>query len=268
MTTRIMGILNVTPDSSSDQGRWFDPSLAIQRGRQIYEEGADILDIGGESTRPGAPPVSEEEELRRVIPILKALKQELPLPFSIDTMKAKVAEAALEAGATLINDVAGFRDPAMRTLAAQSQVPICVMHMYETPTTMQNNPIYPNGVIPFLLDWFPRQIDSLLAAGVKEKQIILDPGIGFGKTVADNVEIVQNLHRIKGLGFPVLVGLSRKSFLGKIINKPYSELLPASLAANTLAILAQVDIIRVHDVAAHRDVIKVMQQFNPLTPDF
>lgn len=261
MTTRLMGILNVTPDSSYDKGRWFDFDLAVQRGIQIFNEGADILDIGGESTRPGAPPVSQEEELKRVIPVLRALKKEIPIPFSIDTMKAAVASEALATGATFINDVTGFADPDMRRLAAEAQVPICVMHMLETPATMQINPVYEDGIIPFLLDWFSRRIDLLLADGVKEEQIFLDPGIGFGKTVAHNVEIVQNLQSIKRLGFPVLIGLSRKSFLGKIIQKSYPELLAASLVANTLALLAEVDIIRVHDVAEHRDALKVIEFF-------
>jgi dihydropteroate synthase len=259
--TQLMGILNVTPDSCFDQGRWFDPQAAIQRGIQISQEGADWLDIGGESTRPSASPVPEAEELRRVIPVIRALKQEISIPISIDTMKAKVAEAAIEVGARLINDVSGFRDPAMRQVAATSQLPICVMHMHESPATMQLNPCYPQGIIPFLIDWFKSRIDLLLDSGVQEKNIILDPGIGFGKTVADNVEIVHNLHKIKALGFPVLIGLSRKSFLGKIVNKTYPDLLPVSLAVNTLAILAQVDMIRVHDVSEHRDVLNLMAHF-------
>lgn len=260
--TQLMGILNVTPDSCLDQGRWFDHCSAIKRGIEIYQEGADWLDIGGESTRPGADPVSEAEEQRRVLPVLKALKKEISIPISIDTMKAKVAEAAILAGASLINDVSGFRDPSMRQVAADSQLPICVMHMHENPTTMQINPSYPQGIIPFLMDWFKNRIELLLKNGIQEKNIILDPGIGFGKTIADNVEIVHNLHRIKALGFPVLLGLSRKSFLGKIINKTYPDLLPVSLAINTLAILAQIDIIRVHDISEHRDVVNLMTHMN------
>ena len=260
MNTQLMGILNVTPDSSSDQGRWFDQKQAIERGIEIYRQGADILDIGGESTRPHADPVSEEEELKRIIPVIKALKKEIPLPISVDTMKASVAEAALNAGATLINDVSGFRDPAMRRLAAESGVRICVMHMHETPRTMQNNPHYPGGIVPFLCDWFDKQIEILLCSGVKEENIILDPGFGFGKTIADNVEILHNLKKIKARGFPVLAGLSKKSFLGKIINKQsYAQLLPVSLIANTLAVLADVDIIRVHDVAEHHDMLLLMK---------
>jgi len=256
--TKLMGILNVTPDSCFDQGRWFDHSLAIQRGIEIWRQGADWLDVGGESTRPGASPVSEEEELRRILPVITSLKQEISIPISIDTMKAKVAAAAIEAGATLINDVSGFRDPAMRRVAAGSQLPICVMHMHENPSTMQHNPDYPEGIVSFLVDWFKERIDLLLSSGIREEQIILDPGIGFGKTVADNVEIVQNLPKIKKLGFPVLIGLSRKSFLGRIINKTYPDLLPVTLAINTLAIQAHVDIIRVHDVSEHRDIIDLM----------
>lgn len=256
-----MGILNTTPDSCFDQGRWFEHSAAIARGIEIWKEGADWIDIGGESTRPGAPPVSEEEERRRILPVIKALKEEVPIPLSIDTMKAKVAEAAIEAGASLINDVSGFRDEAMRRVAAASRLPICVMHMHETPATMQQNPHYPGGVVTFLLEWFSQRIELLLACGIDEENIILDPGIGFGKSIAHNVEIVQNLHRLKALGFPVLIGLSRKSFLGKIIDKGYLDLLPASLAANTLALLNRVDMIRVHDVNEHRDAIDLLHYY-------
>lgn len=261
MNTLLMGILNVTPDSCVDIGRWFDQKVAIQRGIQIFCEGANWIDIGGESTRPGAQPVSEKEELRRVIPVLKALKKEIPIPISIDTMKASVATAAIEGGASMINDVSGFRDPAMQQVAVESGLPICVMHMHQDPRTMQVNPHYPEGIIDHLLDWFKKRVELLLTLGVKRENIILDPGIGFGKTVADNVKIVQNLQRIKELGFPVLIGLSRKSFLGKIIDKSYPDLLPISLAANTLAILAQVNIIRVHDVSEHRDIIAFMNLF-------
>lgn len=259
--TRLMGILNVTPDSCFERERWIDHSSAIERGIQIFREGADWLDIGGESTRPGATPVEENEELRRVIPVIKALKDQISIPISIDTVKAKVAEAAIEAGAGLINDVSGFRDPAMRRVAADSQLPICVMHMHETPATMQLNPTYPEGIIPFLIEWFQKRIDLLIASGVNEKNIFIDPGIGFGKTVADNVKIVHNLHKIKALGFPILIGLSRKSFLGKMIDKSYPDLLPVSLAVNTLAILAQIEMIRVHDVLEHRDIIDLMARF-------
>lgn len=257
--TKLMGILNATPDSFYDQGKYFDHSHAVARGIQIEKQGADILDIGGESTRPGATSVPEQEELERVIPVIAALKKEIAIPISIDTMKVRVAEAALAAGASLINDVSGFRCSDMQILAAQANVPICVMHMHEQPSTMQMNPFYPEGIIPFLLDWFPRRIEQLLARGVKEKNIILDPGIGFGKTVRDNCEIICHLDKIKVLGFPVLIGLSRKSFLSKITGKKASDLADATLCANTFAIQAGADIIRVHDIAEHRTLLNLLE---------
>jgi len=259
--TQIMGILNVTPDSFADQGRWFDHAAAIQKGITLAQEGADWIDIGGESTRPQATPVDAAEELRRVIPVICALKQHTKIPLSIDTMKGEVAQAALEAGVSFINDVSGFRDPLMRQVAIQANVPICLMHMHQTPQTMQTEiPHYPQGIVSFLCEWFQRQVELLLAEGIREKNIILDPGIGFGKTVAHNVEIIQNLRKIKALGFPVLIGLSRKSFLGKMTGLPVTDLLPATLTMNTLATCAQVDIIRVHDVAEHRQMVNCLRQ--------
>lgn len=259
-----MGILNVTPDSFYDGGQWHNPEKAIQHGIRLYEQGADMLDIGGESTRPQAIPVSEQEELDRVIPVIRALKQSIPIPLSIDTMKPRVARAALEAGASFINDVGGLRDPLMQQLAAETGVPVCVMHMSGDPSTMQQNPHYDEGIIPYLLDWFKKQIDSLLRVGIKEGQIILDPGIGFGKTVAHNVEILHNLAMLKALGFPLLFGASRKSFLAKLLNKPASELLSATLAVNMLAIQSGVNMIRVHDVAEHRDIINLLGKLNSM----
>ena len=210
-----MGILNCTPDSFFDGGRYFDEKAAIRRGLEMVEEGADIIDIGGESTRPGAKEVSIEEELRRVIPVIKALKDH---PISIDTCKPEVAEKALEAGATLINDVTGFRQPEMRQIAAEAEVPVCVMHMQGSPRTMQHSPSYPKGVVTELTEWFEKTTQRLLADGVKAEQIILDPGIGFGKTVEHNLEILSNLATFRKLGFPLLIGLSRKSFMSKMIN--------------------------------------------------
>lgn len=262
MKTQLMAILNVTPDSAYPQARWPHESEAIEQGLNLYKQGADILDIGGESTRPHATPVEEKEELRRVIPVIKALKKAIPIPLSIDTFKPAVARAALEAGATFINDISGFSDPAMLELAVEAQIPICVMHMQGTPQTMQIQPFYEQGVIPTLIDWFQKKVDLLLKKGVKAQNIFLDPGVGFGKTVDHNVEIIDNLQKIKALGFPVLVGCSRKSFLGKLLNKPIEELLPATLTVNMLAIQAQVEIIRVHDVIAHRDVIDLMHKMS------
>lgn len=258
-TPQLMGILNVTPDSFWDQGRWKNTSDAIQRGIEIYQQGADIIDVGGESTRPGAEPVPLEEELKRVIPVIQALVNEIPIPLSIDTMKPEVAEAAIEAGASMINDVTGFRNPLMRKLAVSTGVKICVMHMHETPKTMQQAPFYPEGIAAFLLDWFSQQADILLNLGIKASQLILDPGIGFGKTVDDNLEILHNLPKFRSLGFPILVGLSRKSFLSKILQKPTSELLPMTMVANAIAIQQGADIIRVHDIVEHEEVLRLIK---------
>lgn len=258
-----MGILNVTPDSFFDQGRFFNVEAAIQRGKEMIDEGVDIIDIGGESTRPGASPVSEQDELDRVLPVIQALHAVSPVIISIDTRHPYVARAAVQAGATLINDVSGFLDPAMEELAASTHVPICVMHMQGTPLTMQKDPHYPEGIIAYLLKWFESRVSHLVKQGVKEEQIILDPGIGFGKTVADNLEIIENLPQLKAMGFPLLIGVSRKSFMGKILNKTPSELLPATLAMNTFLIISAVDIIRVHDVAEHRAIIDLLSRLSP-----
>lgn len=258
--TKVMGILNVTPDSYFDGGNYLGLDAALKRAMEMVAEGADILDIGGESTRPGAPPVSEEEELKRVIPVILEIRRLTPLPLSIDTVKPRVAAAALEAGATLINDVSGFRDPEMQRIAAVADVDICVMHMQGTPQNMQVNPVYDQGVVPTLLDYFDRQIGTLVEAGVDPRRIIIDPGIGFGKTVADNLQIIHNLPLFKERGFPVLLGVSRKWFMQRILNRPASEMLAGTIAINTLAVKAGVDFLRVHDVLPHRDMITLLKQ--------
>lgn len=260
--TQLMGILNATPDSFYDKSRFFEMTSAVARGHQMVAEGADILDVGGESTRPGAPAVSLEEEIKRVIPLIRHLKQELSIPISIDTMKPQVAAKAIEEGATWINDVGGFRDSAMREIAASAGVKLCVMHMQGTPQTMQKAPSYEASIIDYLKYWFSNVINTLIQSGVKEHNIVLDPGIGFGKTVAHNLEIIHNLAELKKLGFPVLIGVSRKSFMGKILNKSTDELLPATLAINSVAILSHVDFIRVHDIQAHRDIIDLLSVYN------
>lgn len=259
--TKLMGILNVTSDSFYDKGKYANVEDAIARGHEIFLQGADIIDVGGESTRPGALPVTEAEEIQRVIPVIKALSQLLKTQISIDTRHAHVAEEAIKAGATFINDVSGFSDPAMQKIAKSSGAEICVMHMQGNPQTMQNKPTYPEGVIAHLINWFEERIEILLRDGIHENKIILDPGIGFGKTVADNLEIIQNLPELKKLGFPLLFGVSRKSFMSTILNKPSAELLPATIAINALLIKSNVDIIRVHDVSEHRQTIDVLREF-------
>lgn len=259
MKTKLMGILNVTPDSFHDKSPTHE--AAIERAFRMIEEGADIIDIGGESTRPGSDSVSLTEELQRVIPVIKAIRSKSDIPLSIDTMKPEVAAAAIKAGATMINDVGGFRDPAMIDVAKEAQVPICVMHMQGTPKTMQQDPYYPEGIIPYLLSWFRERMSTLAKAGIKEENIILDPGIGFGKTVDDNLKIIHNLHRLKAEGYPLLLGVSRKSFMSKILNRPPAQLLAPTVAVGTLAILAGTDILRVHDVIEHRMAIDLLDKY-------
>lgn len=253
-----MGIVNVTPDSFFDGGKDIEASVA--HALKLADEGADILDIGGESTRPGSEPVSIEEEFRRVIPVIQELKNNSTLPLSIDTYHPEVAEASVNAGASLINDITGFEDPAMRKIAADYGVTICVMHMQGKPKDMQDNPLYPKGVINELVEWFEKRIELLVKSGISPDKIMLDPGIGFGKTVAHNLEILHNLPRLKAIGFPLLTGISRKSFIGKLINRPPELRLAATIALNTLVVLNQVDVIRVHDVKEHRDAIDILQK--------
>lgn len=253
----IMGILNATPDSFYDGGLYASTESAVAYGKKLFQEGADIIDIGGESTRPrtvyhSTPPVDEEEEKLRVIPIIQQLKREVSVPLSIDTMKPSVAAAALAAGASIINDVSGFCHPAMQEIAASSGARLCVTHMLGNPQNMQVEPQYPGGIISTLLRFFEQRIEELFSKGVREEQIIVDPGIGFGKTIQHNFEIINNIQQFKSLGFPVLLGVSRKSFLQKFLNKTASELLSATLIVNTIGILSGVDIIRVHDVSEHR----------------
>lgn len=261
---RVMGIINVTPDSFHDGGQFAEHDRAVAHGLQLIAEGADILDIGGESTRPGSRVVDPGEEQRRILPVIRELSRQTSIPISVDTSKPEVAKAALEAGAQWINDVTGCQNPQMRRLVAESGVQVIVMHMQGTPQTMQIEPHYPQGVVPTIYRWFEHQIQELVAFGISEEQLILDPGIGFGKTVAHNLEILRNIKRFKSLGFPLLIGASRKSFLQKILKKPSPSLLSASIAAHTIALTAQVDIIRVHDVAQHRDAVDLLTAIGKL----
>lgn len=263
--SQLMGILNVTPDSFFEASRSQSHQKALSYAQRLYKEGADLIDIGGESTRPGALPVSEEEELLRVIPIIQELKKQLPIPLSIDTMKPHVALKAVQTGADWINDVSGFTNPKMRDVAKATKARLCIMHMQGSPRTMQNKPHYPKGVVEDVIRWLEKQANLLIRSGIDEKRIVIDPGIGFGKTVADNIQILQTLGRFKSLGFPLLLGVSRKSFMGKILNKTAEELLAATLVVNTLAIRDAVDFIRVHDVKEHRDAIDLMQQYTEVT---
>lgn len=244
----IMGIVNVTPDSFSDGGNFYDASKAITHGLQLLEEGAHILDIGGESTRPGAQNVSAEEEIRRVIPVIEGLSEKAPY-ISIDTRNAQTMRAAIKAGANIINDVSALtHDPDSIKVACESALPVCLMHMQGTPKTMQNKPVYDN-IINDILHFFERRVSLCRENGIKDTQIILDPGIGFGKTQDHNLMILKHLDKFKALGFPVLLGASRKSFIGALSqNEPPEKRISGSLAAALWGAEQGADIIRVHDV--------------------
>lgn len=250
-----MGIVNVTPDSFSDGGRWLDPAAAIAHGRALAAEGADILDVGGESTRPGAAAVGAEEERRRVIPVVEALAAD-GLRVSIDTMKAEVAAAALDAGASFVNDVAALRDPGMLPLVAERGCDVCLVHMRGEPRTMQADPRYAD-VVDDVRAFLDERAQTAIEAGVAAERIVLDPGIGFGKTVEHNLVLLDRLDELVTLGFPVLIGTSRKSFLGTIAGRDTADRLPGTIATNVLALERGASIFRVHDVAAVRDALEV-----------
>ncbi len=257
-----MGILNVTPDSCLDGGKYTTFEKIRQRARAIIEEGADILDIGGESTRPGALPVTVEEEKRRIALAFDALPPDVPIPISIDTRHAEIADLAIERGATFINDVSGFSCPRMQQLAKQHRTSICVMHMQGTPKTMQQNPTYQKGVVDTLMGWFRERTEQLVEAGIERTQIIIDPGIGFGKTLEDHQQILRSLRKFRTLGFPLLLGLSYKSFLSQLLSLERIELREATLIANSYATCFGADILRVHDVKLHRDLRKISAFFS------
>jgi dihydropteroate synthase len=246
--TLIMGIVNVTPDSFFDGGRRLDPAKAVADGAAMAASGADIIDIGGESTRPGARPVSEEEELARVLPVVRDLRREVRAPISIDTYKSSVARAALDAGADIVNDISALRfDPKMTSLVAAEKVPVVLMHMQGTPGTMQQEPHY-GDVVREVRDFLATQLYEAMDAGVAPEAIIIDPGIGFGKTLEHNLQLLRGLPVLAALGQPLLVGVSRKAFIGKILNSTPDERLEGSLAAAVAAALAGANILRVHDV--------------------
>jgi dihydropteroate synthase len=255
----VMGILNVTPDSFSDKGKYFAPEAAVDRAWQIAEEGADILDIGGESTRPGSLGVSAEEESRRVLPILEALAKGIryPIPISVDTSKSAVARAALERGASIINDIASLqKDPAMGFEAAKYKAGLILMHMRGVPANMQS--IAPSADILGDIDiWAQEAVARAQNAGVSSECVALDPGVGFGKTANQNLEIIANLHRLATAGFPILIGTSGKSFIGAIIKKPAGELLLGTCATVAASIIYGAHIVRVHNVAAIREIADV-----------
>jgi dihydropteroate synthase len=252
----VMGIVNVTPDSFSDGGEWLDARAAVAHGRELVAQGAAILDVGGESTRPGAEPVTEAEELRRVVPVLEGLRG-AGARLSVDTSKAAVAAAALDAGATIVNDVSALRgDPAMAALVAERGCDVCLMHMLGEPRTMQRDPSYDDVVVD-VKAFLAARLEFAVEQGIAEERVWLDPGIGFGKTIDHNLELLRRLGELVELGRPLVIGTSRKSFLGRITGRGPRERVAGTIATNVLALAAGASIFRVHDVAQARDALAV-----------
>jgi dihydropteroate synthase len=253
----LLGIVNVTPDSFSDGGRYFDSEVAVAHAVRLAEEGADMLDIGAESTRPGAVPVEATEELRRLIPVVRAIAKAVAVPISIDTSKASVAKAAIDEGAVIVNDVTGLRgDPAMADLIAQTGAGIVLMHMQGTPQTMQQAPEY-QDVVEHVAAFLSERAGYAIGRGVAQSQIILDPGIGFGKVLVQNLDLLGQLSRFIQLGYPLLIGPSRKSFIGQLTGQPVEDRAWGTAAAVAIAVEQGAHILRVHDVRAMRDVVEV-----------
>ena len=253
--TYVIGILNVTPDSFSDGGLHLDKSAAIRRALQMLEEGADIIDIGGESTRPGSGPVAVEEELRRTIPVIEALAKKIAIPLSIDTRKSEVAKMALDAGASIVNDISGLRfDPQMAKVVSDQKVPVVIMHIKGAPRDMQKNPVY-EALMPEIMDYLRGGIRLALESGIAEDRIIIDPGIGFGKTSEHNLEIIHNLYELTLLEKPLLIGPSRKAFTGRVLGDvPPEERIEGTAAAVAISIMNGANMVRVHDV---KEMVKV-----------
>jgi dihydropteroate synthase len=251
-----MGVVNVTPDSFSDGGLYFDAEAAVAHGRELVEAGAEILDVGGESTRPGAQPVGAEEELRRVVPVVRELS-ETGCEVSVDTSKAAVAAASLDAGATIVNDVTALRgDPEMAALCAERGATVVLMHMLGEPRTMQEDPCY-DDVVAEVKAFLAERLGAAVAAGIAQERVWLDPGIGFGKTGAHNMELLRRLDELRELGRPLVVGTSRKSFIGRVNGSAAGERLGGTIASSVLAAVEGAEVLRVHDVAEMRQALAV-----------
>jgi dihydropteroate synthase len=256
----VMGIVNVTPDSFSDGGRYLSTNAAIDHAYQLLEEGADILDIGGESTRPGAARISEQEELDRVLPVIEGLRQ-IRQPISIDSTKPAVMRAALQSGASWVNDVNALQEAGALAAVAASGAAVCLMHKQGTPETMQNAPIYAD-VMTEVMSFLQQRISACIAAGIVKERIVIDPGFGFGKSLAHNVSLLKNLQQFATLGVPILAGLSRKSMLGALTGRGVNDRLAASVAAALIAVQNGAQIVRVHDVQATVDALKIWNAVN------
>ncbi|MGH7766524.1 MAG: dihydropteroate synthase [Candidatus Binatia bacterium] len=255
--TAVMGIVNVTPDSFSDGGKYFAPARAVARGEEMAGDGADIVDVGGESTRPGARAVSAEDEIERVIPVIRGLRLKISIPISIDTTKSKVARAALDEGADLVNDISALAfDAAMAALVAAEKVPVVLMHMQGRPETMQHSPAY-EDVVEEVKTFLQGRVQFAVQAGIEAERIIVDPGIGFGKNLEHNLALLRGLAALAGLGRPLLVGTSRKTFIGKLLDAAPEERLEGSLAAAAASVLAGANIVRVHDVKEAARAVRI-----------
>ncbi|HBA09551.1 MAG TPA: dihydropteroate synthase [Methylotenera mobilis] len=259
----VMGIVNVTPDSFSDGGKYSSTDLAVEHGLALIAEGADILDIGGESTRPGAPPVSLDEELRRVMPVIEALAAVSTVPLSIDTYKPEVMRSAIAAGIDIVNDVRALQEDGAVEIVANSDVGVCLMHMQGMPQTMQLAPSY-QDVVSEVVHFLSDRMHVVTSAGIAIDRIVLDPGFGFGKTTAHNIALIQHLTEIDAIGRPLLVGLSRKSVLGKIAGGDEQQRLHAGLAASVISAMKGAKIVRVHDVKATVDALKIVTAVMPV----
>jgi len=260
----IMGILNITPDSFSDGGQYLTLDSALKRAHQMIEEGVDIIDIGGESTRPGSDPVSADEELKRITPIIEALKKESDIAISIDTYKPQVMKAVIDMDVAMINDVYALRQPGAIDIMKESNVGLCLMHMQGTPKTMQVNPQYTNVVSEVKL-FLEARVNHLTLEGIDQSRIILDPGFGFGKTFEHNIELLQHLESFQSLKFPLLVGLSRKSFIRKILNSNSDDHLSGSLSAAIFSVIKGAKILRVHDVKETKSALKIINVAQGIT---
>ena len=259
--TLVMGILNVTPDSFSDGGLFYNTDEAVSHALQLIEDGIDIIDIGGESTRPGAEKISEEEEIQRTIPVVKQIRElSSEIIISIDTTKPIVAQKAIQYGANIINDISGFSfDNKMIDVVRESKVPVIIMHMQGEPSNMQNNPVYDDLIID-ISSFFKSKIKLAIDAGIKKEQIILDPGIGFGKTVSDNFQLINQLNEFCKLGLPIMIGPSRKSFIGTTLNLPVDDRLEGTAAAVAVGVMNGARIVRVHDVKEIKRVVTIVEK--------
>lgn len=253
----VMGILNVTPDSFSDGGAYPDTAQAAARARQMVEEGAELIDVGGESTRPGAAAVDSETEISRVVPVIEAIRASCDAVISIDTSKPEVMQAAAAAGAAFINDVRALREPGALEVAASLEIPVCLMHMQGQPRTMQDAPDY-DDVVTDVAAFLGERVESCSGAGIARERLVVDPGFGFGKTLRHNLLLLNNLHRLTEFGLPVLVGISRKSMIGAILDRAVDQRLYGSLAAATISLMKGASIIRTHDVAPTVDALRVV----------